>query len=163
MLSSYEQKIYLSTSLDENRIEFELQTDRNVCAVLRQTYLALKNKLVKGRGFDTYKTTEKKKEHNKDTAFTETGDDDVEFVEEDEGVPHITQVNNILLSIFSNAELYITNHQLYISNVLYAHKSNKFNNFKRTLSDYEGVLHFEVYDYEGDPENQRISTKVHFD
>ena len=68
--------------------------------VLRQTYLALKIKLIKGRGFDNYKTTKKKKKHKDDAVFTETGDDDVAFIEEDEGVPHITHVNNILHSIF---------------------------------------------------------------
>ena len=63
VLSSHEQEIYPTTSLDENTIEFHFQTDRNVYVDLRQTYLALKIKLVKGRGFDTYKTTEKKEEH----------------------------------------------------------------------------------------------------
>ena len=100
---------------------------------LRRTYLALKIKLVEGRGFDSYKTTEKTKEHKEDAVFTETGDNDVEFREEDEGVPHITQVNNILNSSFSNAELYINNHQVYNSNGLYAHKSHISNNFKSTL------------------------------
>ena len=100
VLSSQKQEIYPTTSLDENSIEFEFQTDRTVYVDLRQTYLALKIKLVKGRGFDTYKTTEKKKEHKEDAVFTETGDDDVEFIEEDEGVPHITHVNNIVHSIF---------------------------------------------------------------
>ena len=83
VLSCHEQKIYPTTSLDENSIEFEFQTDRNVYVDLRQTYLALKIKLVKGRGFDAYKTTEKKKEHKEDTVLTETGDDDVVFIEED--------------------------------------------------------------------------------
>ena len=100
VLSSHAQEIYPTTSLDENSIEFEFQTDLNVYVDLRQTYLALKIKLVTGRGFDTYKTTEKKKEHKGDAVFIETGDDDVEFIEEDEGVPHITHVNNILHSIF---------------------------------------------------------------
>ena len=112
VLSSHEHENYPTTSLDGNSIEFEFQTDRNVYVDLRKTYLALKIKLVKGRGFDTHKTTEKKKEHKEDTVFTETGDDDVEFIEEDEGVPHITHVNNILRSIFSNAELHINNHQI---------------------------------------------------
>ena len=116
VLSSHEQEIYPTTSLDENSIEFEFQKDRNVYVDLRQTYLALKIKLVKGRGFDTYKTTEKEKEHKEDTVFAETGDDDVEFIEEVEGVPHFTLVNNILHSIFSNAELYINNHEIYNSN-----------------------------------------------
>ena len=68
-------------------------------------------------------------------------------------MPHITHVNNILFSIYSNAELYINNHQNYISNGLYAHKPHFSNNFKSTLSDYKGVLHCEGYDYEEDPEN----------
>ena len=153
VLSSHEQEIYPTTSLDENSIEFVFQTDRNVYVDLRQTYLALKNKLVKGRGFNTYKATEKKKEHKEDAVFTETGDDDVEFIEDDEGVPYITHVNNILHSILSDAELYIKNHQIYNSNGLYAHKSHISNNFKSTLSDYKGVLRCEGYDYEEDPEN----------
>ena len=100
-----EQEIYPTTSLDENSIEFEFQTDRNDYVDLRQTYLALKFKLTKGRGFDTYKTTKKKKEHKEDAVSTETGDHDVEFIEEDKGLPHITHVNNILQSIFSDGEL----------------------------------------------------------
>ena len=58
VLSSHEQQFYPTTSLDENSIEFEFQTDRNLYVDLRQTYVALKIKLVRGRGFDTYKTTE---------------------------------------------------------------------------------------------------------
>ena len=53
VLSSDEQEYYPTTSLDKNSIEFEFQTDRNVYVDLRQTYLTLKVKLVKGRGFDT--------------------------------------------------------------------------------------------------------------
>ena len=152
VLSSHEQEFYPTTSLDENSIECEFQTERNVYVDLRQTYLALKIKLVKGRGFDTYKTTKKKKEHKEDAVFTETGDEDVEFIE-DERVPHITHVNSILHSIYSNAELYINNHQIYNSNGLHAHKCHVSNNLKSTLSDYKGVLHCEGYDYEEDPEN----------
>ena len=51
-------------------------------------------------GFDTYKALENKKEYKEDPVFTETGDDDVEFIEEDKGVPHITHVNIILHSNF---------------------------------------------------------------
>ena len=53
LLSSHEQENYPTTSLDENSIEFDFETDGNVYVGLRQTYLALKIKLVKGRGFDT--------------------------------------------------------------------------------------------------------------
>ena len=68
VLSSHELEIYPTISLEEISIEFEFQKDRNVYVVLRQTYLALKIKLVKGCGFDTYKTTEK--EPKEDTVFT---------------------------------------------------------------------------------------------
>ena len=61
VLLSHEQEIYPTTSLDGNCIEFEFQTDRNYYVDLRQTYLALKLKLVKGRGYETYKTKEVKK------------------------------------------------------------------------------------------------------
>ena len=37
VLSSHEQEIYPTTYLDENSIEFDFRTDRNVYVVLRQT------------------------------------------------------------------------------------------------------------------------------
>ena len=40
VLSSHEQEIYPTTSLDENCIEFEFQTVRNCYVDLRQKYLA---------------------------------------------------------------------------------------------------------------------------
>ena len=52
VLSFHEQEIYPTTSLDEGSIEFQFQTDRNIYVDLRrQTCLALKIKLVGGRGF----------------------------------------------------------------------------------------------------------------
>ena len=53
VLSSHEQEIYPTTSLDENCIEFEFQMDRNYYVDLRQPFLALKLKFVKGRGYGT--------------------------------------------------------------------------------------------------------------
>ena len=50
VLSSREQEIYPTTSLDENCIEFELQTDRTYYVDLRQNYLALILKLVSDGG-----------------------------------------------------------------------------------------------------------------
>ena len=61
VLWSDEQEIYPSTLLDENCIEFEFQTDRNFYVDLRQTYLALKLKFVKGPGYGTYNSKEVKK------------------------------------------------------------------------------------------------------
>ena len=110
---SHEQGNYPTTSPDENSIEFEFQTGSNVHLHLRQTYVGLKIKLVKLRSFDTYKTKEDKKKHEEENVSTETGDDDVKFIEkEGEGVAHLTHVNNTLHSFLSNAEKQINNHQI---------------------------------------------------
>ena len=69
VLSSHEHKIYPTTSLDENIIEFEFQTDRNVYVDLRQTYLALKIKVVKGRGFDTHNNRKEKGAQRKHCSY----------------------------------------------------------------------------------------------
>ena len=74
---------------------------------MRQTYLALKLKLVRARSYETYNTKEVKKEHKEEAKAEEE-----ETAEEDAPVPLITHVNNILHSIFSNAEVYINNQQL---------------------------------------------------
>ena len=129
VLSSHEQEICPTTSLDENCIEFEFQTDRNYYVDLRQSFLALKLKFVKGRGYDTYERKEMKKEHKDESVvFTETGTDDEE---EQEEVARVTYVNNIMHSIFSNVEVYINNQQIYNSNGFYAHKSYISNNLRR--------------------------------
>ena len=62
VLSSHEQEIYPTTSLDANCIEFEFHTDRNSYVDLRRFFLALKLNFVKGLGYDTYESKEKKKE-----------------------------------------------------------------------------------------------------
>ena len=112
--------------------------------------MALKLEFVKGRGYDTCESKEKKKEHKDESVvFTETRDDD----EEQEEVARVTCVNNIMHSIFSNVEVYINNQQIYISNGLYAHKSYISNSVKAAISEYKGVLHCEGYDYEQDPED----------
>ena len=71
VLLSHEQEIYPTTSLHENCIEFEFQTDRNYYVDLRQTYLALTLKLVRGRGYETYNTKEVKKEHKEEAKAEE--------------------------------------------------------------------------------------------
>ena len=60
VLLSHGQEIYPTTSLDENCIEFEFLTDRNYYVDLGQTYLALKLKLPRGRGYETYDSKEVK-------------------------------------------------------------------------------------------------------
>ena len=64
VLSSHEQETYPTTSFDENCIEFEFQTV-NYDVQLRQTYLALKLKLVRCRGYETYNSKQVKKSTKK--------------------------------------------------------------------------------------------------
>ena len=147
VLSSLEQEIYPTTSLDQNCIEFEFQMDRNYCVNLRQTYLALKLKLVRGRGYETYNTKKVKKEHKEEAKAEEE-----QTAEEQAPLPLVTHVNNIFHSIFSNVEVYINNQQIYNSNGLYAHKYYISTNFKGAFSENKGVLQSEVYDYEELPD-----------
>ena len=112
--------------------------------------MALEIKVVKGRGYDTYESKEKKKEHKDESVvFNETVDDE----EEQEEVARFAYVNNKMHSMFSNIEVYINKQQIYTSSGLYAHKSYISNNFKAAFSECKGFLHCEVYDYEQDPEN----------
>ena len=147
VLSSVEQKTYPTTSLDENCIEFEFQTDRNYYVDLRETYLALRLKPVWGRGYGTHNTKRVKKEHKEEARAEEE-----ETAEEDAPVLLVNHVNNILHSIFSNVAVYNNNHQICNSNGLYAHKSHISNNFNGAISEYTGVLHREGYDFEEFPD-----------
>ena len=61
VLSSHEQEYYLTASLVENCVEFKFQTDRNSYVDLRQSFLALNLKFVKGRVYDTDDKKEKKR------------------------------------------------------------------------------------------------------
>ena len=102
VLSSHVQEFYPTTSLDENCIDFEFQTDRTYYFDLTESFLALKLKFVKGRGYDTYESREKKKEHKDESVvFTETGDDE----KEQEKVARVTFVNNEMHSIISIVEV----------------------------------------------------------
>ena len=125
---------------------FEFQTDPNYYVDLRLTFLALKLRIVRGRGYETYKSNETKKEHKE-----ETKSDEKETAEE-APVPLVTLVNSILHSTFPNVEVYINNQQIYNFNGLYAHKSNLSNNFKGAISEYKEVLHCEGYVYEEFPD-----------
>ena len=71
VLLSHEQEIYPTTSIDENFIDFEFQTDRIYYGDLRQTHLALKLKLVGGCSYETYNSKETKKEHKEETKADE--------------------------------------------------------------------------------------------
>ena len=63
VLSSHEQGFFSTTSLDENCIEFDFKTDQNYYVDLRQTYSALKLKLVRSRSYETYNSKKVEEEH----------------------------------------------------------------------------------------------------
>ena len=100
VLSSHEQGIYPTTSLDENCTEFEFQMDRICYNDLRQMYLALKLKLVRGRGYETYITKEVKK--------GEAKAEEEETAEEEVPVPLVTHVNNICTHFFQMLKCMLT-------------------------------------------------------
>ena len=118
---------------------------------MRQSNLALKVKLVKGRGYDTQKSKEAKKEHKNEEQPTQAAANDER--DDTNSVTLLTYLNNIMLSIFCTAEVYLNNQQIYYSNGLNAHKSCFSNNFKGAFSEYKGVLHCEGYDFEENPDD----------
>ena len=61
--SSYTQKVFPSTSLDESSIEFKFETDGNLYLYMRDTHLSLKLQLFKGRLFDAFKKKQNIKEN----------------------------------------------------------------------------------------------------
>ena len=138
VLSSHEQKIYPTTSLDESSMEFDYVD-------LRLTYLALTLKFVKSRSSEAYNTKELKKEHKEEAKADEGATAEAE---QKVPVPLVTHVNFILPAFFSNFQVYINDQQIYNSNRLYAHKSYIVNNCKGAISEYKGVLHCERYDNE---------------
>ena len=52
----------------------------------------------------------------------------------------------------SNFDVYIEGQQVYTSKGLHVHKVYNFNIFKEAISENEGVLHCEGYDYEEFPD-----------
>ena len=128
-----------NTSHDENCREFELETDGNHYADLRQMCLVLKLKIVKGHGFETYNTKAVEIEHKKEAKAVE----ETSAAKEEQEPPFllVTHGNNNWHSIFSNVEVYDNNQQIYNCNGLRAQKPYISNNFKGAISEYKGVLH----------------------
>ena len=104
-------------------------------------------KLVRGPGYESYKSKAAKKEHKEEAKAEEE-----ETAEEEAPIPLVIHVNNILHSISSNVGKYINKQQFCNYIRLYAHKSYISNNFKGAISEYKGVLHCEGYDYEEFPD-----------
>ena len=98
-LASHEREVYPTTWLHENRIVFEFQTDRNFYVKLRLRHLALKRKLFKSCGCETYKNKEVRNKHKKRSRRCwriKAWRTENEVMEEAEAaVPLVTRVNNI--------------------------------------------------------------------
>ena len=63
--------------------QFKFQRDQNYYVDLRQSYLVLKIKLVRGRGYETYNGKEVKEDH-KEEVKKAAGDEQMEKEEEKE-------------------------------------------------------------------------------
>ena len=106
-----------------------------------------------------YKATKRKKEHKEYTVFTETGDEDVEFLEKGEGVLHITHVNIILHStiLMQNCTLTTTKSinrtDFLITNLTFLTISIVHWQDRREFCIVEGITMKTI---------QRISMSVHF-
>ena len=95
-MSSYTQKVFFSTSLDESSFEFEFETDRKLSSDMRDTHLSLNLQLFKGRLFGAFKN---EKFENNAKSENET---------EEEPEPYLTYAYNLLHSLFSNCEVFLT-------------------------------------------------------
>ena len=105
VLFSHEIQIYPTTSLDENCIVIEFQSNRSYYIDLRQTYLASKLKFVRSCGHEAYnieKVTEEHKEEAKADVETEEG-------KQEAPATLVTNVKDVLVSIFPNIEVHINN------------------------------------------------------
>ena len=93
ILLPYDQEIFITNSVNENCVESEIQTERNYYVDLKRTYWALKMKIVKDRGYETYTSKEVKKEHKEEAK----ADGEKVAAEEEQKAPVslITPVNNI--------------------------------------------------------------------
>ena len=81
--------------MEENIFKFYFQTDRKYNVDLRQSYLALECKQVKGRGCDKYTVKEVKKDTSEESATAHAIDESIDN-ENANSKLSVTYVNNIL-------------------------------------------------------------------
>ena len=139
-MSSYTQKVFLKTSLDESRIEFEFETDRNIYLDIRDTNLSLKVQLFKGRQFDAFKR--EKTEHKVKS----------EEVSDEEPGRYLTFVSNLLHSLLSKSDVSFNNTMVCNANGLYHHKAQISNDFKSSAVNKKGKFACHGYSFEENPD-----------
>ena len=111
-LSSNEQKIYPTASMDKKCIELEFQTVRNYYADLRQLLCALKLKTNKARGEKIQYIIEVEKEQKLQSIGDREEDTAVNKVDDDLSVLLVSHMHNIFQSNFPNFEVYINKQQI---------------------------------------------------
>ena len=72
--------------------------------------------------------------------------------EEPQPQSYLTYVNNLLLSLFSNCEVYFNNTIIYNANRLYPHKAKISNEFNSSAVSNEAILACHGYSFEEHPE-----------
>ena len=124
-----------TASLDENNIEFEIQTDRNFYVDLMHSYKALKLKLVKGCGCETYTLKEVKKEHIVEESTTADATDQSMIGETFESKFIVTYINNINTSVFPILRYRSTNKKIQFQGTLCAQvvQSKRFERSKISI------------------------------
>ena len=140
IMSSYTHEVFPIFSLDESSIEFEFETDRNFYLDMHHTHFSLKLQLFKGRLFDAFK--KEKAEHK---AKSEEDSDE-------EPQTYLTYVNSVLLSLFSNCEVYFNNTMVYNANGLYPHKAQISNEFNSSAVSNKGLIACHGYSFEACPD-----------
>ena len=131
VFSSNEKEFCFTTSLDKNCIEFKFQMDRVYHGGWRQIFLPSNLKMIKRRGYKSYKPGELQKEHMDESKEYAAENMEGEEMEKDPSVLLVTRVYKTLPSIFSKVKVYINNQQFYKSNGLYAHNSYFSSNFEK--------------------------------
>ena len=104
------------------------------------THLSLKLQLFKGRLFEAFK--KEKAEHKAKS----------EEDSNEEPPTYLSNVNNLLHSLFSNCEVYFINTRVYNANGLYPHKAQISNEFNSSAVSNKGILVYHGYSFEEYPE-----------
>ena len=142
MILCYGEKTYNVTSLDENCIGFEFQTDRNYYVGLSLCFLVFELELIKAQV--TIRTTTTKAKKHKETV--KAGSAGVHHYSHDfTPIFFYTDLNNNLHSIFCVVEFYISNQEIYNSNRFSAHESYISENLNRSINEREWAYHCEGF------------------
>ena len=112
-------------------------------------HLEIKVGLQKGRLIDDFM---RKDEHGKAYMGMSFTDDNFHY---------LTHVNNILRSLFSNCEVYLSNQQVYNSKCLYGHKASISNEYDASTRNNESILARHGYDFQKEPSDYDKSTFIY--